>query len=491
MIKKNTSLIVLTLVCFLTAAAFFGLCEGLYGAEVYYEPTWESLAQHSTPKWFEDAVFGIYFHWGIYSATGQGLFYGMGMYRTGTGTYNYHIKNYGDPCTEFGYKDFIPMFKAQKWDPDRWAKLFKNAGADFAGPCAEHHDGFSMWDTQYNKFNAMDMGPHRDIVGEMLKAVRAHGMKTVTTFHHSRNWTHFMYGRRLCPKGVGVNNPEDSDLYGPIHEPEEGLFKNIKTTPGYQEKYTNKIIEVIDKYRPDQIWLEDLFPLFIDTDKYVKPMLAYYFNSAGNWGKEVMVTHKHNDLPMSCSELDHEQGWGEKAAPQPQRWQADVSLPGCGWAYSSGIDMTDEEIDSGANKLVDSIVSRISKNGVTLLSITPKGDGTIPVYQMKMLNKLGDWMDVNKVALYGAHWRIPCEAGTLRFTEKGSYLYAIDLSKPNVGKVIPGVTPVQGSEIRMLGCDKPLTWHQAGADVVIDEIPDPLPCDYAWTFKIQVKGESS
>ncbi len=489
MIKKNTSLIVLTLVCFLIAAAFFGLCEGLYGAEVHYEPTWESLAQHSTPEWFEDAVFGIYFHWGIYSVPGQGLFYGMHMYRKGEGTYNYHVKHYGDPCTEFGYKDFIPMFKAEKWDPDRWAKLFKNAGADFAGPCAEHHDGFSMWDTQYNKYKAMDMGPHRDIVGELLQAIRAHGMKTITTFHHERNWTHFMYGRRLCPKGVGVNNPEYSDLYGPIHEPEEDLFKNIETTPGYQEKYTNKIIEVIDKYRPDQVWLEDLFPLFIDTDKYVKPMLAHYFNSAKNWDKEVMVTHKHNDLPMSCSELDHEYGRNEGIAPQ--KWQTDIPLPGCGWAYNSGINMTAEKINSGANKLVDSIVDRTSKNGVTLLNVSPKGDGTIPVYQVKMLNKLGDWMDVNKVALYGADWRIPSEAGTLRFTEKGPYLYAIDLAKPNAGEVIPGVTPVQGSEIRMLGCDKPLTWHQAGADVVIDEIPDPLPCDYAWTFKIHVRGESN
>jgi alpha-L-fucosidase len=475
----------------LATATFFGLCEGSYGAAVHYEATWESLAQHSTPKWFENAVFGIYFHWGLYSVNGQDLFYGMHMYEKGSGTYNYHVQHYGDPVTKFGYKDFIPLFKAEKWDPNGWAELFEKAGADFAGPCAEHHDGFSMWDTKYNKFNAMTMGPHRDIVGEMLQAVRAHHMKTVATFHHCRNWSNFMHGRRLCPEGVDVNDPAYADLYGPIHQPEDNLFKNIKTTPGYQETYANKIIEVIDKYRPDQVWLEDLFPVFIDTDKYVRPMIAHYFNSAESWGKEVMVTHKHNDLPLACSELDHEQGWGEKADPQPRRWQADTSFPGCGWSYSSRINMTDEQIDRGANTLVDSIVSRVSKNGVTLLSLTPKGDGTIPEYQVKMLIKLGDWMSVNKVALYGAHCRMPCSAGTLRFTEKGPYLYAIDLTKPNAGEVIPGVTPVQGSEIRMLGSDKPLTWHQAGADVIIDKIPDPLPCDYAWTFKIQVKAENN
>jgi alpha-L-fucosidase len=151
--------------------------------------------------------------------------------------------------------------------------------------------------------------------------------------------------------------------------------------------------------------------------------------------------------------------------------------------------MTDEQIDRGAKTLVQSIVNRTSNNGVTLLSISPKADGTIPVYQVKMLKKLGNWMKVNKVALYGAKCRTPSKAGTFRFTEKGPYLFAIDFETPKSGQVIPGVTPVRGSEIRMLGCDKSLTWHQAGADVVIDDIPNPLSCDYAWAFRIQVRSD--
>jgi len=218
-------------------------------------------------------------------------------------------------------------------------------------------------------------------------------------------------------------------------------------------------------------------------------MLAYYFNEAERWGKEVMVTHKGNDLPMACSELDHEQGWGDKDTPQPKRWQADTTLPDCDWSYIKSITMTDEQVDRNAKKLVQSIVTRTSNNGVTLLCVSPRADGTLPEYQVKMLNKLGEWMKVNKVALLGAQCRTPSKAGSFRFTEQGPHTYAIAFKAPKVGDVIPNVTAVQGSEIRMLGSAQPLSWHQAGADVVLDDIPSPLPGDYAWTFRIQVRTD--
>jgi alpha-L-fucosidase len=453
---------------------------------VQYEPTWESLARHQTPRWFNEAVLGIYFHWGVYSVPAENLFYGMGMYEKGGDLYNYHLNHYGDPV-KFGYKDLIPLFKAEKWDPDAWAALFERAGADFAGPIAEFHDGFAMWDSQYDTFNAKEMGPRRDVVGEMLQAVTAHHLKTIVTFHHCRNWSFFTAGRKLCPEGVDVNDPKCADLYGPVHSPDADLFKGIKTTPAYQENYVNEVKEVIRKYRPDQVWLEDMFPVFVNRDTYVKPMLAYYFNQAESWGQEVMVTHKGNDLPLACSELDHEQGWGDKDEPQSKRWQADTTLPDCDWSYIKRIAMTDEQIDRNAKTLVQSIVTRTSNNGVTLLCVSPKADGTLPDYQVKMLSKLGDWMKVNKVALHGAQCRTPSKAGNFRFTKKGPNLYAIDFEKPKPGQVIPGVSPMRGSEIRMLGCDKPLGWHQAGRDVVIDDIPIPLPCDYAWTFRMQAE----
>ena len=163
-----------------------------------YEPTWESLSQWEIPEWFEDAVLGIYCHWGVYSVPGyrfnsgaeqvdSGLWYGMFMYNPDNpyGVYDFHCKTYGDPA-EFGYHDLVPLFEAEKWDPDRWAELYKSAGADFAGVCAEHGDGFAMWDSELTPWNASDMGPGRDITGELASAIRKREMKVVCTFHHAR-----------------------------------------------------------------------------------------------------------------------------------------------------------------------------------------------------------------------------------------------------------------------------------------------------------------
>jgi len=179
-------------------------------------------------------------------------------------------------------------------------------------------------------------------------------------------------------------------------------------------------------------------------------------------------------------------GYGRRT-PWPDMQQATTPVPGFGYAYAAGReDKTPAEIEDSVNALVDGMVDVTSKNGVTLLSVAPKADGTLPDSQVRILKKLGGWMQVNKKALYGADCRTPCAAGTLRFTRKGPYLYAIDLKEPTVPTVIPGVTPVQGSNIRMLGSDTNMPWHQEDGDVVIDELPDPLPGNYAWVFKLQV-----
>ena len=475
---------------------------------VHYKPNWRSLSQWEVPQWFDDAVLGIYCHWGVYSVpefpfdsgaekVDSGLWYGMFMYVPNEsddpnyGVWDHHWKTYGDPA-EFGYHDFVPLFKAENWDPDRWAELYKNAGADFAGIAAEHADGFAMWDTDFDAYNAMDMGPHRDILGEMFEAARKQNLKTIVTFHELPGE---MYdsGRRYCPKGVGVNNPEYADLY------EKSPYSVLN----------NKLLEVVDKYRPDQVWFEDEYC----GEKNWKPFLAYYYNSAEEWGKEVMITQKHDMAPLSCSVFDIEGGifpdgiweWAGMEEPQEQRWQKDVPI-GNYWAYAEGVGCRP------VNMLVDGIVDRVSKNGVTLLDVAPKADGTLPEAQINGLKELGKWMAVNKEALYAADpapftkggvdtW----QAGTLRFTEKGAYLYAIDLGNqwpPTVGFAeygdskqpeapvsIPGVKPVKGTEIRMLGSDMDLPWHLEGDNLVIEAIPDSLPCDHAWSFKIQVLNE--
>ena len=474
--------------------------------KIHFEPTWESLSQWQVPKWFDDAVLGIYCHWGVYSVPGfpfdsgservdSGIWYGRYMYvpnnsgKPNYGVFDFHRKTYGDPC-EFGYHDLIPLFKAERWDPESWAKLYKAAGADFAGVCAEHADGFAMWDTDFDKFNSMDMGPHRDVLGEMFKAARKYGMKTVATFHEKPG---SIWGpaKEYCPDGVGPNDPKYADLYE--EESEEELY--------------NKLIEVVNKYQPDQMWFEYEWC----GKKNWKPFIAYYYNAAEKWGKEVMITQKHGEAPLSCSVLDIEGGifpegvwhWAGMKEPQKQRWQKDVPM-GNYWAYAEGVGCRP------VNMLVDGIVDRVSKNGVTLLDVAPKADGTLPESQIEGLKKLGQWMSINKEALYGAKpasfveggvdtWR----AGSIRFLEKGKYLYAIELGNvwpstvgfaeyeksktPEAPYLIPGVKPIEGSTIKMLGSDKRLPWHLEGDHLVIEELPDPLPCDYAWSFKIQVK----
>jgi len=267
-----------------------------------------------------------------------------------------------------------------------------------------------------------------------------------------------------------------------------------------------KLLEVVDKYQPDQIWFEDEFC----GEENWKDFIAYYYNSAEEWGKEVFISQKHLEAPLSSSVLDIEGGifpdgkweWAGMEEPQEQRWQKDVPI-GKYWAYAEGVGCRP------VNMLIDGIVDRISKNGVTLLDVAPKADGTLPEAQIDGLKELGKWMAINKEALYAAkpasfveggidEWK----AGSVRFLEKGDYLYAIDLGNewptslgfadytesepPKAPFTIADLRPVDGSEIRMLGSDKVLPWHIEGDDLVIEELPDPLPCDYAWSFKIKV-----
>ena len=458
-----------------------------------YQADWESLAQWETPQWFEDAVFGIYWHWGPYSVAGFGYscWYGSSMYEPNNGPdyrggdcYKHHLEVWGDPFTKFGYKDFIPLLTAAKWQPAEWAKLFKEIGADFAGPCAEHHDNFAMWDSKVTMWNSANMGPHRDIVGDIAQALKARDVRFIVTFHNNgcNNWNYFNGGRKGCPEGVDVNNPDYYGLYGEPHD-----------SPGARHrmclKFYQKAMEVIDKYNPQLIWLEGCMDKEIIAD-YMPKLMAYYFNKNEKLGQGVVVTHKNNELPLECSPLDFE--GGGKKEPDRRKWQTDIPLPGCSWAYEYTIKMTPEEVEKRADTLVDSIVDRTSKNGVTLLSIGPRADGTIPDYQIEMLKKLGTWMKINKEALSGSTpapfsaggvdaWK----AGTIRFTEKNDALYAIELNAAAAGEVIPGLKLSPRATIGMLGYAKSLPWHQEGDNVVIDRMPDKLPCGYAWTFKIK------
>jgi len=408
-----------------------------------YEPTWESLREYKeVPKWLRDGKFGIYTHWGPYAVHAYGentTWYSFALYMEDGEARQHFEKTFGKLTPEFGYKDLIPKFTAEKFDADEWAELFKKSGAKFAGPVAEHHDGFAMWDTKYSDWNAAKMGPKRDVVGELEKAIKKRDMKFVTAFHHAANWFFFP----VTDKRYDTGDPKYSGLYGQPHE--QGAMRN----QAFIDEWYGKIIEVIDNYSPDFIWFD--FALDSIAEGYVKDFLAYYYNHAEAKDKEVVVTYKGNDLVPGSGVRDLELGQEPKITYH--EWITDSTVDDRGaWGYAN--DLTFKTPD----RLIDNLIDRVSKNGYLLLNVGPKPDGTIPDGARDLLLEMGAWLDVNGEAIYGTSpWFIAGEGPTnlsaateigfneadtvytnkdVRFTVKGDVLYATFLAWPGEEAVI-------------------------------------------------------
>ncbi|MFW6163564.1 MAG: alpha-L-fucosidase, partial [Planctomycetota bacterium] len=330
-----------------------------------FEPTWESLARHeAAPEWFRDAKFGIYFHWGVYSVPAFGSeWYPRNMHIKKRREYKHHVQTYGEP-TEFGYHDFVPRFQAEHFDADRWAALFEKAGARFAGPVAEHHDGFAMWDSEVTPWHAADRGPKKDITGLLAAAVRKRGMKFVATFHHARNslwepregkWTgHY--------DGVKRNFPELLD------DPKQAILYGYMPRQKFLDMWLAKLKEVVDQYQPDLMW----FDSWLNTipEAYQRRYLAYYFNQAADGGRDVVVTRKQNDLPLALSVEDFEKGRLNRLVGRA--WLTDDTISRGSWCYTEGLRI------KPTAEVLHVLIDIVSKNGCLLLNISPKADGTIP-----------------------------------------------------------------------------------------------------------------
>jgi len=409
-----------------------------------YEPTWESLREYKEiPQWLRDGKYGIYTHWGPYAVHAYGentTWYSFAMYREKDGEARKHFeKNFGKLTPEFGYKDLIPKFTAEKFDADEWADLFAKAGAKFAGPVAEHHDGFAMWDTKYSEWNAAKMGPKRDVVGELEKAIKKRDMKFVTAFHHAANWFFFP----VWDERYDAGDPKYAGLYGQPHA--EGATRNQE----FLDEWYGKIIEVIDKYSPDFIWFD--FALDSIPEGYVKDFLAYYYNDAEQKGKEVVVTYKGNDLVPATGVRDLE--LGQEPRLTYHEWITDSTVDDRGaWGYANDL------IFKSPNRVIDNLVDRVSKNGYLLLNVGPKPDGTIPEEARELLLEVGEWLEINGDAIYGTSpWLIASEGPTnlgdasaigfnesnvvytskdIRFTVKGDSLYATFLAWPGEKAII-------------------------------------------------------
>ncbi len=335
---------------------------------IVYEANWESLKQHKTPEWFLDAKFGIYFHWGPYAVPAYKTeWYSHYMYLRGHPIRKYHEENYG-PLNEFGYKDFIPNFTGEHFNADEWAALFKKAGAQFAGPVAEHADGFAMWDSELTEWNAAKMGPNRDVVGEMGKAIRDQGMKFIVTYH--RHWLYAWYP--TWDTSTDAGDPQYAGLYGP-EVPKSSFVGATGDYPNYpddnfQKDWLARLDELMDKYQPDIIWFDNKMDIIDETHR--KQFLANYYNKAQQWGKEVVCTYKFKDMAVGSAVLDLERSRMSEKKDFP--WLTDDSIDWLAWCNIENPDY------KTVNRLIDFLVDVVSKNGAVLLNITPRANGEIP-----------------------------------------------------------------------------------------------------------------
>lgn len=472
-----------------------------------YKASWNSLKRHQTPQWFQNAKFGIYTHWGIYSVPAcrpNGSWYGFYMYQKGSPQYEHHVKTYGDP-SEFGYKEFIPQLTGEKFDPAEWAKLFKEAGAQFAGPVGEHHDGFSMWGTDLNRWNATKMGPCKDVVTGLEEAVRAEGMKYMVALHHAENWRFFPH----WVEGTDLSDPEYFDLYGKPHDLEwkegvpetcEWAIWNAQEKPdkAFCDLWLAKCKEIIDKFRPDMLWFD--FGIGFMPESYKQEMLAYYYNKANEWNQEVVMTYKFHDMAVGSGVIDLELGRFDKLTYHD--WITDTTVDdGEGWCY-----LFDARYKTPA-ELIHYLVDNVSKNGYMLLNVGPKPDGSIPEEAVHILKEMGRWLKVNGEAIYDTTAWVKFGEGPsrmetsgmfsegekleycgedIRFTVNGSNIYATLLGWPGEMALIKSGAELFEHEIEkvtMLGCDQELTWAYTKEGLAVT-LPKEKPCDYAWVLKI-------
>jgi alpha-L-fucosidase len=471
-----------------------------------FRPDWNSLSQYKVPDWYRDAKFGIFIHWGVYSVPAFGSeWYPRQMYLAGSEENQHHVSVYG-PVTKFGYKDFIPMFKAQQYDPQAWAHLFKESGARYVVPVFEHHDGFQMYDSNLSDWTAVKMGPRRDLMGDLEKATRAEGLHFGASSHRiEHDW--FMDGGRSIPSDV--NDPQYAALYGPaqvqLEDKEDSLQDNwTYVSPAYANDWLARDAEIVQKYHPDIIF----FDWWIGQP-YVRPYLAkfaaYYYNESSKRGPVGIITYKYVDMQKDSGVLDIERGQLDNL--HDRVWQTDTSVGNKSWGYIEHDTFKTPEF------IVHQLADVVSKNGNLLMNIGPRSDGTIPDEVQQVLLAVGSWLKVNGEAIYGTRpWVTYGEGPTkvaagsfqdtktqeytaedFRFTTKGNNLYAIELAWPT-GKeaVIHSLSEgaLKGRQIRsvaLLGSDAKLT-YDLRADGLHIELPSQPTEGYAYAFQIALDG---
>ena len=472
-----------------------------------FSDDWDSLGNYQVPEWYRNAKFGIFIHWGVYSVPAFGNeWYPRHMYIQGSPEFEHHIKTYGNH-KDFGYKDFIPMFTAPKFDPQEWARLFKEAGAKYVVPVAEHHDGFQMYKSDLSRYNAYNMGPKRDVLGELFEAFRDEGLVGGASTHRAEHWFFMGHGRQF---DSDIKEPlVRGDFYWPA-QPEPGfhdLYGKPEPTEEFLEDWLLRCCEIVDQYRPKIVYF-DWWIQHSAFKPYIKKFAAYYYNRAHEWGQEVVITYKHDAFMFGTAVVDIERG--QFAEAKPYFWQTDTAIAKNSWCY------TENNSYKTAYQIICDLVDIVSKNGTLLLNVGPKADGTIAEEERQVLLDIGKWLRTNGEAIYDSKvWRESGEGPTqipegqftdndeksftpedIRFTVRGSNLYATVLKYPQDGRVlIRSLAERDASskpyfhgiieDVSVLGFDEKVTWERSEKGLLIQtqEVQSDLPV----VFRIKIK----
>ena len=499
-------------------------------------PFWDSLKSYRTPDWFRDAKLGIWAHWTPQCVPEQGDWYARNMYIQGKEQYAYHVKTYGHP-SQFGYKDICHLWKAERWEPEALIKLYKRAGAGYFVAIANHHDNFDCWNSKYQPWNCVNVGPKRDIVGTWAKTARSHGLKFGVTYHATphRVWDEFLPVRYKSDKtGPLAGVPYDgmqtiADGKGKWWEGMDPQMLNgkphVKGTPSpeFVQQFLLRVQDVIDSYDPDLLYFDDSATFNFDDGGEWAPdlkvwlgmpdlapqIMAYYYNrNVQRHGGRLDAVMNLKEVPEPVWDTitrDFEAAMEDTIQKDP--WQTDACIGN--WHYDRSL-LTNHSYQK-ASLMIPMFVDIVSKNGNLLLNIPLPGHGEPDADEMSFLNELADWHEVNNEAIKGTRpWKVYGEGPStrakklqsyqfsqlkfdhadIRFTTKGETLYAIALGWPADGKIrIASLAenspnyPGQIGKIELLGSKSDIRWTRGSRELEI-QMPDAPPGKYAYSFRI-------
>jgi alpha-L-fucosidase len=480
-----------------------------------FEPTWESLRQFKCPDWFRDAKFGVWSHWGPQSVPMYGDWYARHMYVEGTPQYYHHWRVYGHP-SKHGWKDVVKLWKAEKFDPEGLMQLYVDAGARYFCAQAVHHDNFDNWDSAHNPWNAVQVGPKKDIVGLWQAAARKHGLPFGVTEHLGATFSWWSHNKGSDKSGpyAGVpydgNDPEYESFYLPNHDELllEGQGRRWYTdNPWWHERWFDRIKDLIDKYKPDLLYSDGTVPF----GQYGLGIIAHLYNTSAtvHGGQNVAVyNHKdRNPLVFKVGVLDIERGVQKDKFPYP--WQTDTCVGG--WFYDV------RQPYKSSRQVIEMLVDIVAKNGNLLLNFTQRPDGTLDDECLAILSDMAAWVKVSGEGIYGTRpWHITLEGEVnapdgrfredelewqptdFRFTCKDKTVYAFQMGWPEDGKTtIKSFSSGSGTggyrlklanvqAVELLGYGGPISFEHTEEGLVISGLPDkrPVQCAHCWKITI-------